>query len=170
MTKPTPNRLGLSIFGGAAAIFILALLMPKPPAPPPEPAAPAPAPAPESPSPAPAAPIGQNFRAALPPEDPQLRAFILSDGFLAGFLGNVWIGYADRADLLKRGFYLNALYRHTGEGEGDGATAKGACSPIGFNGAYICGRGKMAAYQWGIQSDQAIKVLNELEERWPSRS
>lgn len=108
-----------------------------------------------------------DFKQSLPAEDTRLRDYIRADAFLGEFLGNVWIGYADRADLISRGFFINPLYKHVGEGEGDPATAKGACSPIGFNGgAYICGKGRMAPHQWGIQSDDAISRLNQLEEGW----
>jgi hypothetical protein len=114
--------------------------------------------------------VAPDFRAALPPQSQPLREFILADPFLAGFLGDVWIGYADRADLISRGFFINPLYKHTGEGEGNATTAKGACSFIGFNGAFICQRGIMAPYQWGIQNDQAIARLNALEEQWGDRT
>jgi hypothetical protein len=110
-----------------------------------------------------------DFRSFLPPENEEIRNFILSDPWLGGFLQNVWIGYVTKADLIDRGFYINVLYKHTWEGEGSAATAKGACSPIGFNGAFICGRGMMQAYQWGIQSDEAIRRLNILEEQWAKR-
>jgi hypothetical protein len=109
---------------------------------------------------------GSDFKQSLPAEDSRLRDTIRADEFLNGYLGNVWIGYADRADLISRGFFINPMYKHVGEGEGNAATAKGACSPIGFNGAFICGKGMMAPHQWGIQSDDAIGHLNQLEEGW----
>jgi hypothetical protein len=108
----------------------------------------------------------EDFKTALPPEDKALRDHLMADGFVSGYFSNVWIGYADRQDLIRRGFFLNPLYRHNGEGEGDKAKAKGACSPIGFNGAFMCGKGTMAAYQWGIQNDKAIAAINKMEETW----
>lgn len=109
----------------------------------------------------------QDFKSFLPPENEKLRNFILSSSFLSSFLQNVWIGDGvSREQLTQRGFYLNTLYKHTGEGTEAAGEAKGACSPIGFRGAFICGRGMMAPQQWGIQSDEAIHRLNVLEEEW----
>lgn len=108
----------------------------------------------------------QDFKTFLPAQDEALKSFILGDAWLNGFLGNVWIGYATRDELLNKGFYVNTLYKHTGEGTAPTGEAKGACSPIGFDGAFMCGQGGIQDYQWGIQNDEAIQRLNILEEQW----
>ncbi|WP_143467850.1 SH3 domain-containing protein [Leptolyngbya ohadii] len=108
-----------------------------------------------------------DFQSFLPPENQKLRDFILSDSFLKGFLQNVWIGSGlTDEQLLQRGFYVNTLYKHQGNGLEPKGEVKGACSFIGFRGGIICGRGMMAPHQWGIQSDEAIRRLNVLEEEW----
>lgn len=89
----------------------------------------------------------QNFRDFLPPESAKLKEFILADSWLNGYLQNVWIGHATTEELLNRGFYINTLHKHTGKGTAPGGEAKGACSPIGFDGAFICGRGIIQPYQ-----------------------
>lgn len=111
----------------------------------------------------------KDFKTFLPPENRELKSFILSDPFLSGYFSadSIWIGNAIKSDLINRGFYVNTLYKHTGGGEGSEIDAKGACSPIGFDAAFMCGRG-LTPYQWGIQNDKAILKLNELEEEWAS--
>jgi hypothetical protein len=113
--------------------------------------------------------IVEDFKTLLPPENRELAAFILADAWLNGFLENVWIGNATSQDLLKRGFYVNNLYKHTGNGEEPQGEPQGACSPIGFNGSFMCGRGAAQPHQWGIQSDKVIDRLNVLEEEWAVR-
>lgn len=108
----------------------------------------------------------QNFTDFLPPESAKLKEFILADPWLNGYLQNVWIGHATTEELLNRSFYINTLYKHTGKGTAPVGEAKGACSPIGFDGAFICGRGIIQSYQWGIQNDETIRRLNVLEEEW----
>jgi hypothetical protein len=117
-------------------------------------------------------PVAENdFKAFLPSEDTELRSFLLADGTIEGFsiVNRFWVGKISRDELVSRGFFVNPRYKHVGKGEGDRENAKGACSPIGFNGRYMCGKGSMAAYQWGIQLDSVIASLNVLEEVWGKR-
>lgn len=109
----------------------------------------------------------QNFRDFLPPESAKLKEFILADPWLNGYLyvQNIWIGHATTEELLDRGFSINTLYKYTRKGTAPVGETKGACSPIGFDGAFICGRG-IQPYQWGIQNDETIRRLNILEEEW----
>ena len=112
--------------------------------------------------------IERNFRQYLPAANQELQNYVMSDSYINGyFLSNdIWIGNATREDLISRGFFVNPLYKHTGSGDGPTSEAKGACSVIGFNGAFMCSQGLMSAYQWGIQSDKVIAQLNVLEENW----
>jgi hypothetical protein len=112
--------------------------------------------------------IDRNFRQYLPAANQELQNYVMSDPYINGFFlsNDIWIGNTTREDLTSRGFFVNPLYKHTGSGDGPTWEAKGACSVIGFDGAFMCSQGLMSAYQWGIQSDKVIAQLNVLEENW----
>lgn len=104
----------------------------------------------------------RNWKSYLPEPDPELRSIYEADPYLSGWLAvqDVWIGRGTSEELVQRGFFVNAQWRHNGLGTEPTGEIHGSCSVINFDDGFICGRGAMGGSPfWGVQDEKAIDAF-----------